>query len=398
MEFSLPADIVDFQEEFRAYLDEAVTAPLKEELREPSEFTGPLTREFWRDMGQRGYFGLGWPEAYGGGGKSALYLWAFNFEMGYRNLPTPLLGLNTIGPALIRVGSEEQKQEYLPRILSGDIIFSVGYTEPEAGTDLASLQTRAQRDGDEWVISGQKVFTSLAHESDMIWMAVRTDPEAPKHRGISIILVPTDTPGITVQRLPQLSGRNNITFYDDVRVPLRNMVGEENLGWRYITTQLDFDLGWRYITTQLDERIAISPVPEVARTFDTLLELFRRDGVGANEEWTRVQLASMAADVNMLKWLDLRVASMVAEGQVPIAESSLIKVMSNETKVKLISDTLQMLGDPALVRQGEEGYLTDGAGRPYELQRRGSVVNLFGGGSNEVQRDLIGFHGLGLPR
>ena len=386
MEFSLPADIVDFQEEFRAYLDEAVTAPLKEELREPSEFTGPLTREFWRDMGQRGYFGLGWPEAYGGGGKSALYLWAFNFEMGYRNLPTPLLGLNTIGPALIRVGSEEQKQEYLPRILSGDIIFSVGYTEPEAGTDLASLQTRAQRDGDEWVISGQKVFTSLAHESDMIWMAVRTDPEAPKHRGISIILVPTDTPGITVQRLPQLSGRNNITFYDDVRVPLRNMVGEENLGWRYITTQLDF------------ERIAISPVPEVARTFDTLLELFRRDGVGANEEWTRVQLASMAADVNMLKWLDLRVASMVAEGQVPIAESSLIKVMSNETKVKLISDTLQMLGDPALVRQGEEGYLTDGAGRPYELQRRGSVVNLFGGGSNEVQRDLIGFHGLGLPR
>ena len=386
MEFALPSEIVDFQEEFRAYLDGAVTPELEEELRQPGEFTGPLTREFWRDMGQRGYFGLGWPEEYGGGGRSALYLWAFNFEMGYRNLPTPLLGLNTIGPALIRVGSEEQKREYLPRILAGDVLFSVGYTEPDSGTDLASLQTRAQRDGDEWVINGQKVFTSIAHESDVIWLAVRTDPEAPKHRGISIILVPTATPGITVQPLPQLSGRNNITFYDNVRVPLRNLVGEENLGWRYITTQLDF------------ERIAISPVPEVARTLDTLVELFKRDGVGAGEEWTRVQLASMAADVNMLKWLDLRVAAMVAEGQVPVAESSLIKVMSNETKVQHVSDVLQMLGDPALVRHGEEGYLADGAGRPYEQQRRGSVVNLFGGGSNEIQRDLIGFHGLGLPR
>jgi alkylation response protein AidB-like acyl-CoA dehydrogenase len=387
MDFRLPAEVDEFRDEFRAYLDGATTPALLEELASDSETTGPLVREFWRDMGRRGYLGLGWPKEYGGGGRSALFLWAFNFEMGYRGLPTPLLGLNTVGPALIRVGSEEQKREYLPRILNADVEFAIGYTEPDAGTDLASLKTTAVRDGDEWVINGRKVFTSNAHQADVLWMAVRTDTEAPKHRGISIILVPLDTPGIEVQPFHTTGGgRTNLTFYDNVRVPLSNLVGEENLGWRYITTQLDF------------ERVAISPVPEIARVFDTLVDMYREDGLAPGEEWTRVHLAQMAADLNMLRWLDQKIAAMVARGEVPVAEASMIKVMSNELKLAMLGDALQMLGPAALVRFGQPDAVLDQAGRAFETTRRGGVVNLFGGGSNDVQRDLMGFHGLRLPR
>ena len=387
MDFALPDEVQEFQREFRGYLDNTVTPELLAEIASDGESTGPLVRAFWRDMGERGYLGLGWPEEYGGGGKSAAFLWAFNFEMGYRGLPTPLLGLNTVGPALIRVGTEEQKREYLPRILEADVEFAIGYTEPGAGTDLASLQTRAVRDGDEWVINGRKVFTSAAHQADVLWMAVRTDPEAPKHRGISIILVPLDTPGIEVQPFHTTGGgRTNLTFYDDVRVPVSNLVGEENLGWRYITTQLDF------------ERVAISPVPEISRMLDTLVDQYRRDGTHADEGWTRVELAAMAAELNMLLWVDQKIAAMVANGEVPVAEASMIKVLSNELKVTMIGNALQMLGPASLVRHGEPSTLYDSAGRAFEMIRRGSSVNLFGGGSNDVQRDLMGFHGLGLPR
>ena len=387
MDFALPAEVDEFRQEFRTYLDGAMTRELLDEIASDSETTGPLVRGFWREMGERGYLGLGWPEEYGGGGKSALFLWAFNFEMGYRGLPTPLLGLNTIGPALMRVGSEEQKKEFLPRILDGDVEFAVGYTEPDAGTDLASLQTSAVRDGDEWVINGRKVFTTNAHQADMLWMAVRTDPEAPKHQGISIILVPLDTDGIEVQPFYTTGGgRTNFTFYDNVRVPLSNLVGEENMGWRYITTQLDF------------ERVAISPVPEIARMYDTLVGIYREDGLGGGETWTKAKLVEIASELNMLRWLDQRIAAMVANGEVPVSEASMIKVLSNELKLEIVGHALQMLGPASLVRFGESGALLDSAGRAFEATRRGGVVNLFGGGSNDVQRDLMGYHGLGLPR
>ena len=295
--------------------------------------------------------------------------------------------LNTVGPALMRVGTEEQKKEYLPKILRAEIEFAIGYTEPEAGTDLASLKTRAVRDGDSYVINGQKVFTTGAHQADYLWMAVRTDPEAPKHRGISLLIVPLDSEGIDVRPFYTIGGgRTNITFYDNVRVPVSALVGEENRGWYYMTTQLDF------------ERVAISPVAEIERIFDSLCETFREQGVGADEEWTRVMVASMAADLNVLKVLDLKTACIVANGDVPVYEASLLKVLSNEIRLKLCSDAVQMMSSAGLIRKGFPGAPLDSAERSLESQLKGAVVGLFGGGSNDIQRDIIATHGLGLPR
>lgn len=386
MDFQYPEDVEAFRQEFRAYLDRIVTPELKAAIANSEDQTQPEVHRFWKQMGADGYLGLGWPKEYGGGGKSVLYLHAFNHEMGYRNLPVPVVTLNTVGPALMRVGSEEQKQEYLPRILKAEIEFAIGYTEPEAGTDLASLKTRAVRDGDEWVINGRKVFTTGAHQADYLWMAVRTDPDAPKHRGISLLIVPLRSEGIEVQPFRTMAGhRTNLTFYDNVRVPASALVGEENRGWYYMTTQLDF------------ERVAISPVPQMERIVNSIKALFK-DGLSPDEAWTRSALASIIADLNVLQVLDQKTAATVANGDVPVAEASMLKVLSNEFKLRHLADVVQMLGAPSLLATGSAGGLVDEWNQSYEAQLRGSSVNLFGGGSNDIQRDLMAFHGLGLPR
>jgi hypothetical protein len=389
MDFAFPAEVEAFREEFRSYLDAVVTPELAVELQRGAGEggAGPQTRAFLKKLGEDGYLGLGWPAEYGGGGKSALYLHVFNYEMAYRGLPVPVVTLNTVGPALAKVGSEAQKHEFLPRILRAEVEFAIGYTEPEAGTDLASLQTRAVRDGDSYIVNGQKMFTSGADHADYVWLAVRTDPEAPKHRGISLLIVPMTSEGIEVRPFYTMSGgRTNITFYDNVRVPVSALVGEENRGWYYMTTQLDF------------ERVAISPVAEIERIFDSLVAAFRDQGLPDDEEWTRVTLASMAADLNMLKVLDVKVACMVANGEIPVYDASLLKVLSNELRLKLCSDAVQMRDSAGLIRRGSPGVHLDGAGRSLEGQLRGAVVGLFGGGSNDIQRDIMATHGLGLPR
>ena len=385
MDFEYPADVLEFRREFGRYLDSVVTPELREELQNTSgEAVGPQVKALWRRLGGDGYFGLGWPKEYGGGGKSIFYLHAFNYEMAYRRLPVPVVTLNTVAPALMRVGSEEQKHEYLANILRGEIEFAIGYTEPGAGTDLASLETRAVRDGDYYVINGQKIFTTGANHADYVWLAVRTDPDAPKHRGISLLIVPLDAEGIGIGPIYTMGGgRTNITFYDNVRVPVSALVGEENAGWKYISTQLDF------------ERLAISPVPYIERVFEGLCELFRDEGIGAGEEWTRVALAGMAADVNALKVMDLKMAWMVHEGELPYYEASLLKVLSTELQVRLLSDAMQMLSGGSLLKRGSPGALLNG---DIESLLASSVILLFGGGSNDVQRDIMATHGLGLAR
>jgi len=384
MDFEYPREVEEFREEFGRYLDSVITRELLHEISTSgAETTGLLTKAFWRRLGEDGYFGLGWPVEYGGGGKSVLYLHAFNYVMMYRRLPVPIVTLNTVAPALMRVGSEGQKQEYLPRILRGEIEFAIGYSEPAAGTDLASLETRAVRDGDTYVVNGQKVFTSGAHHSDFVWLAVRTDPEAPKHRGISLLIVPLDSEGVEVRPFPTMGGyRTNITFYDNVRVPVSALVGEENRGWVYITTQLDF------------ERVAISPIPGIERVFDSLCGLFRENGRTAGE-WTRAALARWAADINALKVMDLKMASMIDNGEVPYYEASLLKVLSTEFQTRFYNEALQALGSSGLVKRGSPGEVLNG---DIERALKSSTVLLFGGGSNDVQRDIIATHGLGLAR
>lgn len=217
-------------------------------------------------------------------------------------------------------------------------------------------------------------------------MAVRTDPDAPKHRGISLLIVPLDSDGIEIQPFHTMAGhRTNLTFYDNVRVSADALVGEENRGWYYMTTQLDF------------ERVAISPVPQMERIVHSIMGLFE-DGLGPEESWTRASLASMISDLNVLRVLDKKTAAIVADGDVPVAEASMLKVLSNEFKLRHLADVVQMLGEPSLVAGESPGGLTDDQDLSYESQLRGSSVNLFGGGSNDVQRDLMAIHGLGLPR
>jgi alkylation response protein AidB-like acyl-CoA dehydrogenase len=231
------------RQQIRDYYCELFTPELRAAFdAEHEEMGGPVFRQIVGQMGRDGWLGIGWPKEYGGQGRTAIEQFIFWDETYRANAPLNIIPVNTIGPTLMQHGSEEQKAEMLPKILRGELFFGVGYTEPQAGTDLASLQTSAVRDGDEYLINGQKVFTTHAHDCDYIWLAARTDPEAPKHKGISIILVPTHAEGFSVTPIYTLGReRTNATYYKDIRVPVSNLVGPENGGWGLITSQLNHE-------------------------------------------------------------------------------------------------------------------------------------------------------------
>jgi alkylation response protein AidB-like acyl-CoA dehydrogenase len=286
-------------------------------------------------------------------------------------------------------GTQEQKDFFLPKILAGDIHFCIGYTEPESGTDLASLQTRAVRDGDEYVINGQKIYTSLAGDADYIWLATRTDPEVSKHKGISMFVVPMDTPGIKVVPMHLLGDHNiNYTFYEDVRVPAANLVGGENNGWTLITNQLNH------------ERVTLCSSGIVERALadtrawaqNTKLADGRRV---IDQEWVQVHLARVYARLEFLKLINWKVAWTATQGHLDVADASSIKVFGTEFYMEAFKLMLEVVG--------QAGYLTRGspeavlAGR-LESYARSLVILTFGGGTNEIQRDLIAIFGLGLPR
>src|SRR3989454_8039524 len=241
MHLALTPEQEKLQEELRAYFAELVTPEIEEEMA-GGEMGGPKSQAAVRKIGADGWLGIGWPKEYGGQGRSATEQFILFDEVQRAGVPFPFVTVNTVGPTLMRFGSEEQKAFFLPGILRGEINFAIGYTEPEAGTDLASLRTRAVRDGDEYVVNGNKIFTSGANQADYIWLACRTNPDAPKHKGISMILVPTSSPGFSWTPIVTVGGIvTTATYYDDVRVPAANLVGRENDGWRMITTQLNHE-------------------------------------------------------------------------------------------------------------------------------------------------------------
>ena len=229
------------RKELREYFAQLLTPDVRAELGEPGEGS-PLFRDIVRQIGTDGWLGIGWPQEYGGQGRPATDQFIFFDEVQRAGAPFPFVTLNTVGPTIMRFGSDEQKSFFLPGILAGEINFAIGYTEPEAGTDLASLRTRAVLDGDEWVINGNKVFTSGANQADYVWLACRTDPDAPKHKGISIIVVPTASAGFKCTPIVTVGGNTTTaTYYDDVRAPKGNVVGDVNAGWQLITTQLNHE-------------------------------------------------------------------------------------------------------------------------------------------------------------
>jgi alkylation response protein AidB-like acyl-CoA dehydrogenase len=289
----------------------------------------------------------------------------------------------------MQFGTQEQKDFFLPKILAGDIHFCIGYTEPESGTDLASLQTRAVRDGDEYVINGQKIYTSLAGGADYIWLATRTDPDVAKHKGISMFIVPMDTPGIKVVPMHLLGDHNiNYTFYEDVRVPVGNLVGGENNGWSLITNQLNHERV-TLCSSGIIER-ALTDVRSWAQ--NTKLADGRRV---IDQEWVQVHLARIYARLEFLKMINWKVAWTATQGHLDVADASTTKVFGTEFYMEAFKLMMEVVGQAGyLTRDSPESVL---AGR-LEMYARSLVILTFGGGTNEIQRDLIAIFGLGLPR
>jgi alkylation response protein AidB-like acyl-CoA dehydrogenase len=374
----------------RRYYQDLFTPELRRALDDQwDQLGGPAFREVMGRMGRDGWLGIGWPREYGGQGRGPLEQFIFWDETYRARAPLPVITVNTIGPTLMQFGSDAQKADLLPRIVRGEILIGMGYTEPAAGTDLASLQTRAVRDGDEYVINGQKVFTTHGQDSEYIWLAARTDPDAPKHKGISILLVPTDAPGFSFTLIPTLgSETTTATYYEDVRVPVSNLVGPENMGWSLITSQLNL------------ERITLAAPGLADRLLDEVWGWAEKTdapegGRMLDRPWVQLQLARVYAKLEALKVLNWRSAWSIEAGVPNMADASAVKVMGSEFFVECYRLLLEITGSAGTLRRGQPGALFDGL---LEHAYRAAGVYTFGGGVNEVQRDIIAMAGLGLPR
>jgi 3-oxocholest-4-en-26-oyl-CoA dehydrogenase alpha subunit len=388
MEIGYTEEQEALRDRLRDYYANLLTPEVEEQLA-GSHGIGPNMRRVVKQMAEDGWLGIGWPTEYGGQGRSAIEQYIFFDESMRAGAPVPMLTINTVGPTIMQFGTQEQKDFFLPQILAGDIHFCIGYTEPESGTDLASLQTRAVRDGDEYIINGQKIYTSLAGDADYIWLATRTDPEVAKHKGISMFIVPMDTPGIKVVPMHLLGDHNiNYTFYEDVRVPAANLVGGENNGWSLITNQLNHERV-TLCSSGIIER-ALTDVRAWAQ--NTKLADGRRV---IDQEWVQVHLARIDARLEFLKLINWKVAWTATQGHLDVADASTTKVFGTEFYMEAFRLMMEVVG--------QAGYLTKGspevvlAGR-LEMYARSLVILTFGGGTNEIQRDLIAIFGLGLPR
>jgi 3-oxocholest-4-en-26-oyl-CoA dehydrogenase alpha subunit len=370
------------QRQLRQYFETLVAEDEASDSHEPS-----YTR-YIRRMGQDGWLGLGWPLEYGGQARGPIDQMIFVEESHWAGVPLPLLTLNSVGPTLMSLGTSEQKERLLRGILKGEVHFSIGYTEPSAGTDLASLKTRAVRDGDEYVINGQKIFTSAIQYADYVWLAARTDPEAPKHKGLSVFIVPVDSPGFHWTPLATIVGDiTSTTFYEDVRVPVENLVGVENQGWKLITNQLNY------------ERVAICPASGLLRSLSEVRRWAQghrlRDGrIVMEQEWVQIGLARAHAKVDVLKLLNWKVAWSADKGLNP-ADASATKVYGTELALEVYRVLLDIVGQAGYLVEGSAGAVLRGR---LENQARGQTIFTFGGGTNEVQRDIIAMIGLGMPR
>jgi 3-oxocholest-4-en-26-oyl-CoA dehydrogenase alpha subunit len=347
---------------------------------------GEAYRQVVRQLGRDGWLALGWPEEYGGRGGTTLDQLIFTDEAAIARVPVPFLTINTVGPTIMRFGTPEQKSFYLPRIAAGEAHFSIGYSEPEAGTDLASLRTTAVRDGDEYVINGQKMWTSLIQYADYVWLACRTDPSAPRHKGLSVIIVPTSAAGFSWTPVHTVAGVvTSATYYSSVHVPVSSLVGEENQGWPLITNQLNH------------ERVALTSAAPVMSALAAVREWAASTKLASGQrvidaEWVQLSLARVHAKAEFLKLLNWQIAS--SGSVVGPAEASSTKVFGTEFAVEAYRLLMEVLGANASVRSGSAGEVL--AGR-IERAQRAALILTFGGGTNEIQREIIAVAGLGLP-
>jgi alkylation response protein AidB-like acyl-CoA dehydrogenase len=388
MHIGFTAEQEQLRQRLRDYFADLMTPELRMALASSTgEYgDGAAYKQVVRQLGRDGWLAIGWPAEYGGQDRSVLDQLIFTDEAAIAGVPVPFLTINTVGPTIMRFGTPEQKQRFLPAIAAGELHFSIGYSEPGAGTDLASLRTRAVRDGDSYVISGQKMWTSLIQYADYVWLACRTDPDAPRHKGLSIIIVPTDAEGFAWTPVRTLAGvTTSATYYSDVRVPASDLVGEENKGWPLITNQLNH------------ERVALTSAAPVQSALAAVTDWARSaklpDGRRViDQEWVQLNLARVHAKAEFLKLVNWRIAA--AAGSPGPAVASATKVYGTELTIEACRLLLEVLGPSAEVRAGSPGAVL--AGRIERLQRSALILT-FGGGTNEVQRDIIGAAALGLP-
>jgi alkylation response protein AidB-like acyl-CoA dehydrogenase len=368
------------QTELRTYFRTVMSAQERAVLA--TERHGPTYRRVISRLGADGWLGVGWPTEYGGRGFGEIEQQIFVNEAARADVPLPAVTLQTVGPTLQTYGTEEQKAKFLPAILRGDVHFAIGYTEPGAGTDLASLTTRAVRDGDDYIVDGQKIYTTGGHDADYVWLAVRTDKDAPKHKGISMLIVDTRDPGFSWTPIITPDGAHHIntTYYQGVRVPASMRVGEENAGWRLITTQLNH------------ERVMLGPSGRIAGIHARVREWAEKVGVADRPDVKR-SLAEIWAVHRVNELLNWQISSS-GDDALGVADASATKVFATERVQRvgrIADDVVGSYGDPSDPETAELAAWLDG-------QNKRNLVITFGGGVNEVMRELIATAGLGQPR
>ncbi|EXF93423.1 acyl-CoA dehydrogenase [Pseudomonas fluorescens HK44] len=370
----------------RDYFQDLMTPELRLQLR--GKEGGELYRETVRKMGRDGWLAVGWPKAHGGQGYAATEQLIFFEEANIAGAPLPFVTISTVGPALMAHGCELQKARFLPGIAAGEIIFAIGYSEPDAGSDLAVLKTTARLDGEHFVVNGNKLWTSGAESADYIWLAARTDPERPRHKGVSILILDTQEPGFSSTVIPTTSNPTAATYYDNVRVPRDMLVGELHGGWKLITSQLNHErlgLGaWSDKVVGLFRRVYLW-----ARSAD-------ENGRKATDKaWVRASLAECYARLEAMRLINLRIAADLEHERMDIALASTTKVYGSESAIEILRKLCNIVGANGLVRGDSAAALLQGE---LEYEVRASVTLTFGGGTNEIQRELIAQFGLGMPR
>ncbi len=387
MRYAFEPEVEAFRQEVRDFVA-AELPPEEERSVEATMESGPRAREitlgFQRKLAARKWLAMAWPQEYGGGGASHLRQLVYNEEMAYHGAPSYSMGIAWVGPSLMLYGTEEQKQRYIPRIANADDWWCTLYSESAAGSDLASLQTRAVRDGDDYVVNGQKIWTSGAHLSDWGWLAARTDADSPKHKGISMFMLDMKSPGITIRPLINMAGRHgfNEVFFEDVRVPAKQLVGEENRGWYHMAVALDFERSG--IQSFAGGRKSVERLVGIARQRPALLR--QRPAI-------RHELADRALEVEVGTFLAYRVATMQARGLVPNHEASASKLFGSELGQRIALTGMHLLGMLGQLGRGSKHDTIDQAGTYLN-----AVSGTIAAGTSEIQRGIIATRGLGMPR
>ena len=390
MRISYTPEQEELRRELRSYFTTLMTPERRAALTstQGEVGTGNAYRDTVAQMGKDGWLTLNWPKEYGGQDRSPMDSLIFTDEAAIAGVPVPFLTINSVAPTIMAFGTDEQKKFFLPKIAAGDLHFAIGYSEPSAGTDLANLRTTAVRDGDDYVINGQKMWTSLIAYADWVWLAVRTNPEAKKHRGISMLVVPTTVEGFSWTPVHTMAGPDtSATYYTDVRVPVTNLIGEENAGWKLVTNQLNH------------ERVALSSAQPIFLALAAVREWAQntKDAHGnrlIDSEWVQLNLARVHAKGEVLKLINWELASATDAAPSP-ADASAAKVYGTEVSTEAYRLLMEVMGTAATLRADSPGALLRGR---IERMHRSCLILTFGGGTNEIQRDIIGMVGLGLPR